>query len=149
MATKYVRRKQTGPGQVANVGPPSLPESHTIMEMSLLKASTTHTVYLLFEENFKLWTRMSLQSLQFTNYAFTPRNVITVQCKIPLIQYSDQARGCTVWGSNPGWYTRVLFSKTPRPALGPPSLLFNGHHNSIQGVKQSVHEANHSPRSSA
>jgi hypothetical protein len=53
------------------------------------------------------------------------------------------------WLGDPGLKSRhgqeiLFFSKTPSPAVGPPSLLFSGYRGLSVEVKQSSREADHS-----
>jgi hypothetical protein len=56
---------------------------------------------------------------------------------------------CTVWGSNPG--RGIYFSPPKRPDWlgGQPSFLFSRYRRPFKGVRQSGHEVNLSPPSSA
>lgn len=56
---------------------------------------------------------------------------------------SDQAMGWVIRGSNPGRAKRL------RPDLEPPSMLFNGYRRSLQWVKRSGREVDHSHQPSA
>jgi hypothetical protein len=51
--------------------------------------------------------------------------------------------GLTVWGSNPGG---AGFSAPSSPALGPPSLVYNGHRISFLGEKRPGRGVDHPPR---
>jgi hypothetical protein len=53
------------------------------------------------------------------------------------------------WGLNPSSGKRFFSSpKCPDQLWGLPNFLFSGYCGSFPGVKQAVHEVNHSPRSS-
>jgi hypothetical protein len=80
---------------------------------------------------------------------------VTETCHRPCVirirrVYSDQTKGRTVQGSNPG-RGKIFFSSPKRPdrLWCPPSILLNGYRGSFPGVRRSEGDADRWPPSAA